>query len=240
MPATPGSVSVALEQGHQREQEQQVHEHRQVRDDAGHLVIEEHEANDQHDADHGAHAALLDGVLAQRRADQLLVRGADRRGQRAGAQHDHQVLGLFQGVVVGAGATQRDLAVAAADLGLDHGGALHAVVEHDGHAALHVATRELAELVGALLVELERHVRLVVFLIEGREGLLHVFTAHVGAREEQVGAPGLLALGSWARRRAASSSPSNSSRPSGIWALMLSDVALQLLTGTFATRHQES
>ena len=62
---------------------------------------------------------LLDRVLAQRGADLGLEDLAQRRGQRAGAQHRHQVLGLLlqgEGVLE---AAQGDAGPAAADAALE-------------------------------------------------------------------------------------------------------------------------
>ena len=75
-PAMPGSVIVAAERREDRHLQEQVEEHGDVGDDAGLAVVEDHE--DEHEAGAGEHAldALLDGVLAERRADERLVRRA--------------------------------------------------------------------------------------------------------------------------------------------------------------------
>ena len=61
----------------------------------GAAVVDEHEEDDRQRADDHRGLGLVDRVRAERRADLGLEGLAQRRRQRAGAQHGDQVLGLL-------------------------------------------------------------------------------------------------------------------------------------------------
>src|SRR5437867_1640873 len=96
-------------------------------------VVPDHDHDHQRDAHDAGADAVVDRVLAERGTDSALLDDGERRGQRAGAQHQRQVLRVLERL-----RAQLDLAVLP-DLTLDDGRlALHAAVEDDGHVVLHV------------------------------------------------------------------------------------------------------
>jgi hypothetical protein len=121
----------------------------------------------QHDeAPHDRVEALLDVLLAERRADGALLDDLHRRGERARAHQERDVVGLARRHAA------RDLHAAAADLLADHrrGDHLGAALldQHDRHALADVLARELLEDARAGAVEAHVHGRLVVARVEAR------------------------------------------------------------------------
>ena len=135
-----------------------VEEERDVRDEAGHPVVDEHEDRDKAEAEAGGDDAGLLRVLANGRRDGGLGENLHRRRERTGVQLVRELLGGW--TVEAAG----DLAVCA-DLALDDWRGNELVVENDrelaaaasrvlGTAGLVVA-RQGRELLRALGVEAE-------------------------------------------------------------------------------------
>src|SRR2546425_7675417 len=87
------------------------------------------------------------------------------RRQGAGTQHERQVFGVLQRL-----ALQIDLSGAADLIVDDRRLADDALVEHDRHVIVHMASRGVAELAGAAVAHVEDHYRMVVLLIAAGAG----------------------------------------------------------------------
>ena len=72
-----------VEQRQPREDQRAVEDQRHVRDQPGDLVVDGHEEHDQRQAHQRGQAALLDQLVAQRRAHLADLAGGHRRRQRA-------------------------------------------------------------------------------------------------------------------------------------------------------------
>ncbi len=66
------------------------------RDEAEEAVEEEQEERDEEEADPGRDLGLVQRVLPERRRDLGLRLGVELDGQRAGLQHEREVLGLVE------------------------------------------------------------------------------------------------------------------------------------------------
>src|ERR1035437_10140476 len=78
------------------QQDHQVQDQAQVGVDASRVVVEEHKDEHRDHADDGCSHALADGIGAQRWPHRDLLQVLDTGRQRAGAQRQRQVLGLFR------------------------------------------------------------------------------------------------------------------------------------------------
>ena len=182
-----------LEQRQHREHEQQVEQHRDVRDHAADLVVDDHE--DAARAAMPTSAPFTPCATPSRpRLGPIICSFAGRigAGSAPALSTTTRSFASLQHLVVGPEAAERDLAAAAADLGLDDRRRRDPVVEHDRHAPLHVAAGQLAEQLGALVVEVDRDVRLVGLRVVGDERVLDRLAGDLGAPEQVVRAPGLL------------------------------------------------
>ena len=209
-PAIPGSVSDASNAGQDRDHVEHVQDHRDVRDEPGQPVVDQHEQDDGRRADVHRELGLLDRVAPHRRADLGLEGLAQRRRQRARAEHRDQVLGLLLKRERIAEAAQRD-AAARADAALDHRRAVDLVVEEDGHLAADVVAGHALGDRRALAVELERDLGPPGLLIPGLVGVRQVLAGQRRALVQVVGAP-VACRASARRRRRAPASPRSRSR----------------------------
>jgi hypothetical protein len=138
-PAIPGTVRVAPSSREPAHDQDHVHAERHDRDDPGEAVVGDHDEDDQEKADDPGDPPLVDGVLPQRRPHGPLLHDAEGRRKGTGPEHEGQVAGLFHG-----GAAQLDLPPLT-DLGADHRGAHHVVVEDDGDPLADVPAGDAAE-----------------------------------------------------------------------------------------------
>ena len=108
--------------------------------------------------------ALVDVLLAQRRADRALLDDLHRRRQRAGAHQQRDVVGLARRHAAA------DLHAAAADFLADHRRGddfrLALLDQHDGHPLADVVARDLLEDARAAAVQVDVHGGLVAALVE--------------------------------------------------------------------------
>ena len=77
---------------HEAEQNDQVQRDGQDRVDAGQLVVHQHEHRDEPEPDQRREDAGADRVRAERRTDLALLEVVERRRQRAGPEHERQIL----------------------------------------------------------------------------------------------------------------------------------------------------
>ena len=91
-----GQRERGLEGADRAEQEDDVEDQGDDGVDARALVVDEHEDDDQDQPDHAGPQPADDRVAPERRADRPLLEVGDRGRQRAGAQHQRQVLGALR------------------------------------------------------------------------------------------------------------------------------------------------
>ena len=109
------------------------------------------------------YAPGLDRIRAQLRAHRALLDDLQRRGQRAGAQQDRQIVGVLRGEpapVIWPDPPRIGVSMI--------GRGDHLLVQHDGEAVPDILLGDVAELLGAHAVEAEIHVRLAGLRIETR------------------------------------------------------------------------
>ena len=162
-----GQREAGVHQGHRVEDDQRVHQQRDVGDDARQEVVERHHREGGGHRDQHAVEAALEVVLAHGRAEDAHRDGLGRepRAERAGGQHADEVVDFLLAEVAG------DLATVA-DLGVEVRRGVDLVVQDDGHGLAHVGAREAAHLGAAGIVELEADGGAAEF-VGGTADLLH-------------------------------------------------------------------
>ena len=144
-----------VQPGQRPDQADQVQGQREVGHQAGQAIIDHHKQDHRSPGDQRGADALFDGVPAQRGTDRQILDDLQRRGQGTGPEHDRKIVGLLHAERPG------NLRPPPADSLLDHGGGINGVVQDDGHALLHVLSRDPVELVGPLGIERHGDVRIV-------------------------------------------------------------------------------
>ena len=149
------------QEGHEQHQ---VDGQRDRGDEAHQQVIDAHEDGQHDEAVEHRVESLVDVLLAERGADGALLDDLHRRGERAGAHQQRDVV-RFASVHAAA-----DLDSSAADLLADHRRrndlGLALLDEHDRHSLADVLARDLLEDARAGAVQAHVHGRLVVALVE--------------------------------------------------------------------------
>ena len=134
---------------------------------------------------------MADGVRAQRRADEVLLALAQRRGERAGAEDHHELVGLAHGLLEVTVAAEGDARLTARDAGLDHRRGVHPLVEHDGEALLDVVLGDPREDLGAVGIEGQRHEGAVLLRVHRHLRVGDHRAVDLRGRVDHVGAPAL-------------------------------------------------
>ena len=164
-----------IEDVEQREQHDGVRHERDVGDEAGDAVEEQHEEQHGADADGERELRFILGVLSERRSDRTRLDDVDLHGQRTAPEHDREVLCLLERPLPG------DLRLAAEDRLAHVRRREHLAVEQDGDRAADVLRREVCELLRALIRELEVDDVLPILLVRRRLCVLEV-----GTRKDRV------------------------------------------------------
>ena len=153
---------------HDADEQDQVHDERDIGEDAEQAIGDQHEAHDRDERDDRGDGAGPDRVGAEARADGALLDRDQARRKRTGAQNDCQAVGLLDGEIAG------DLAGAAENRLVDARRADHFLVEDDGEGLADIVGGELAEAQRPLLIELEGDDRLVGARVKTRLGIAQI------------------------------------------------------------------
>ena len=158
-----------------------VDRHRDIGEQPEQAVSRQHEDDHHRRADVRRYLAFGDRVRAEAGADGALLDDGQRRGQRAGAQQDRQIVGALHGETAG------NLPGAAQDRLADHRRRNHFVVEDDGEGLADVFLRRLCEFARAAGIEAERDDRLAGALVEARLRVGEIAARHQHALLDQIG-----------------------------------------------------
>src|ERR1039458_9168425 len=139
------------------QQDHQVQDQAQIGVDAGRVVVEQHKDQHRDHADDRRPHALADRIGAQRWPHRDLLQVLDSRRQRAGAQRQRQVLGLFR--------TERTgYAALIVDLFLNGGHRFHFVIQHDRQFVAYVGRGERGKSPSSVASQSEINIGPAVFI----------------------------------------------------------------------------
>ena len=181
MPGDAGQGQRRLQHREHRHHQHQVEGEGEIGDEPEPLVIDRHEDEHEHEADHDGPESLVDVRLAQARTHGALLHDLDGGGERARAQQQREVAGLFGGVETGdleplpeLVADRRDVDDLLDDLlpalahAVDQLGERLVLDVHYGHGATDLVPSAVGEESGPLAVEGDEHRRRAALLIDPR------------------------------------------------------------------------
>ena len=163
---------------HQAQKDDEVEDERDDGVDAGQLVVDQHEADDQEQADDRCDDTGPDRVGAEARADRSLREIGQRGRQGTRAQDEREVLDLVRREAAGDAPLGRDPR-------FDPRRRLDAAVQNDRELAADVLAGHLAELPSAFVVQREAHRGLIV-LVDRRPRVAQITAGDGGHLPHQV------------------------------------------------------